>query len=98
MVGDTVWVDQACGDTDQYPYFQAKIIQIILDGSLTNSIVIRERTEVHDLMISNGIYDMKPLGDRAGLKRIAVIVDFLGPRRSLFLTEKELIDYQNRAN
>lgn len=97
-VGDTVWANQACGDNNQYPYFQAKIIQIILDGSLTNSIVIRERTDQHNLVISNGIYDLKPFGNHVGLARITMIVDFLTEQKSLFQTEEAVANYQHGSH
>lgn len=96
MVGDIVWANQACGNQNQYPYFQGRIKQIILDGSLTNSIVIRDRTEVHELRISNGIYDLKPVGDHHELSRITVIVDFFGEQKSLFQTEAEVVSYQQK--
>ena len=98
MVGDTVWANQACGDQNQYPYFQGKINQIILDGSLSNSVVIRDRTDLHELRISNGIYDLKPMGHHTDLTRITVIVDFLGEQKSLFRTEAELVNYQHKSH
>ncbi|MGM9510163.1 hypothetical protein ACS5NO_20680 [Larkinella sp. GY13] len=95
LIGDTVWVNQFCGEANEYPYFQAKIIQIILDGSIGNSIVIRHRREIHELVVSSGIYDLKPSGDRDGLPRISITVEFLSPQKSLFETEKDLLDYKN---
>ncbi|WP_128543065.1 hypothetical protein [Larkinella soli] len=98
LIGDTVWVNQFCGVDSQYPYFEAKIIQIILDGSLSNSIVIRHRNETHELVVSNGIYDLKPQGSTKGLPRMSISVEFLRPQSSLFATEKELLDYRNGVN
>ncbi|MBO0952946.1 hypothetical protein [Fibrella forsythiae] len=92
-VGATVWVNQACGELDQYPYFQATIIQIILDGSLTNSMVIRHPGNTHELVISNGIYDLKPVGAYSQLKRVTTTVDFLVSQTIIFQTEKELLAY-----
>ena len=55
MVGDLVWVAQPCGDTNPQPYFQGQIMQIILDGSLKHTTVIRQRKEIHELIISSGV-------------------------------------------
>ncbi|NID13463.1 hypothetical protein [Fibrivirga algicola] len=95
-IGAAVWVNQACGDLDQYPYFQATIIQIILDGSLTNSIVIRQTGDIHELVISSGIYDLRPIGLYDKESRVTATVNFIGPQNILFQTEKELLAY--RAN
>lgn len=94
MVGDTVWVNQSNGGIDQRSDFQAKIIQIILDGSLTNSIVIRKRTEVHDLAISSAIYDLKPSGDDEGSPRVSIDVPLIGDQTKLFETQKQMLDSQ----
>ncbi|RYF68907.1 MAG: hypothetical protein EOO39_18575 [Cytophagaceae bacterium] len=96
LIGDTVWVDQFCGDEDQYSYFQAEIIQIILDGSLANSVVIRQRHEVHEVVVSSGIYDFKPTGAQKGLPRVTMTIGFIQPQTSLFATESELLDHRNR--
>lgn len=93
MIGDTVWVNQACGETNQYPYFQATVIQIILDGTLTNSIVIRQRSDNHELLISSGIYDLKPLGVCARLGRVIASVDLLNDQKTLFSSETDLLTY-----
>lgn len=95
MVGDTVWVNQFSGAMNQYPYFQGKIIQIILNGSLNNSTVIRDRRDIHELVISSGIYDLKPTGAQDGLPRVSVLIGFISPQTILFSTEKKLLDYQN---
>jgi len=95
-IGATVWVNQACGDLNQYSYFQANIIQIILDGSLTNSIVIRHTGDIHELLFSNGIYDLKPIGIYDKQSRLTATVNFIGPQNMLFQTEEELLAY--RAN
>lgn len=47
-VGDTVWVDQRFGATNEFSFFQATIMPIILDGSLTNTLVIRQPKETHE--------------------------------------------------
>ncbi|RYE13148.1 MAG: hypothetical protein EOP45_21675 [Sphingobacteriaceae bacterium] len=65
-VGDTVWVDQSFGATHEFPFFQGIIMQIILDGSLANSLVIRQRSKTHELTITNAVYGLKPVGDHAG--------------------------------
>jgi hypothetical protein len=98
MIGDTVWVDQFCGDTNQYPYFQAQIIQIILDGSLANSVVIRQRHEVHDIVVSSGIYDLKPSGVQKGLPRVTLTIGFLEPQVTLFETEADLLSHRMGKN
>lgn len=96
-IGATVWVNQVCGKLDQYPYFQATIVQIILDGSLTNSIVIRHPGNVHELLISSGIYDLKPVGAYSKLDRMTATVEFLVPQRVLFETERELVTYMSTS-
>lgn len=97
-IGDTVWVNQPCGETNQYPYFQAQIIQIILDGTLTNSMVIRKRGVAHELLISSGVYDLNPTGDYERFDRVTVSVDFLTPQRTLFANEASLLGEQQRRN
>ncbi|RYF74029.1 MAG: hypothetical protein EOO39_09305 [Cytophagaceae bacterium] len=97
-IGATVWVNQACGDTNQYPYFEATIIQIILDGTLTNSIVIRHPGTIHELLISSGIYDLKPIGAYSKLDRITAKVEFLTLQKVLFQTEGELVTYASTSS
>ena len=98
MVGDTVWVDQPFGATHEFPFFQGIIMQIILDGSLANSLVIRQRSETHELTITNAVYGLKPVGDHAGSARVNVNVQLIPPRQNLFETKEELLDSQNRLN
>lgn len=93
-VGATVWVNQACKETDQYAYYQAIIIQVILNGSLTNSIVIRHPGNLHELTISDGIYDLKPVGVFSQCERQTATVDFLVPQTVLFQTQEELLAHQ----
>jgi hypothetical protein len=96
MIGDTVWVDQPFGATNQFPYFQGTIMQIILDGGLTNTLVIRERKETHELVVSSAIYGLKPVGDHAGSARVNVNVQLIPLQENLFPTEEALTIYQNR--
>lgn len=94
-VGETVWVDQSTHpDADRRVSFQARIVQIILDGSLTNSIVIRKPGATHEVAISNAIYDLKPTGENSDLPRVSVDVSLLAPQESLFETQNEMLDYQ----
>jgi hypothetical protein len=97
MVGDTVWVDQPFGATHQFPYFQGVIMQVILDGSLANSLVIRDRKESHVLTISSAIYGLKPVGEHAGSARVNVNVSLIPAQENLFPTKEELLTYQNRV-
>ena len=96
MVGDTVWVDQPFGAVNQFPYFQGMIMQIILDGGLANSLVIRERAEVHELIVSSAVYGMKPVGMHAGMPRVIVNVQLSPFIQTLFENEQVLLDHQNR--
>ncbi|MEZ0611030.1 hypothetical protein ACAW74_21130 [Fibrella sp. WM1] len=93
-IGATVWVNQTCGGTNEYPYFQATIVQIILNGNLNNSMVLRQSGDTHELLISDGIYDLKPVGAYNHLGRQTTTVDFLMPQKKLFQTEQELITYR----
>lgn len=98
IIGDTVWVDQPFGATHEFPFFHGTIMQIILDGSLTNTLVIRQRQERHELVVSSAIYGLKPVGEHAGSPRVIVNVQLIPPRKSLFATKEELIEYQNQEN
>ena len=98
MVGDTVWVDQPFGTTNEFPFFQGTIMQIILDGSLANTLLIRERTETHELVITSAVYGLKPMGDHAGSARVNVNIQLLPLRTSFFETREELMEYQNRIH
>jgi len=95
-IGDTVWINQPFGATNQYPYFQGMIMQIILDGSLSSTIVIRERVETHEVVISGAIYGIKPSGEQAGCPRININVQLIRPQKSLFETKEELLAYQKQ--
>jgi hypothetical protein len=94
MVGDLVWVAQPAGKTNPQPYFQGQVMQIILDGSLKHTVVVRQRKEVHELLISNAIYDLKPVGDHAGVARISVDVELFADDKTLFATKEELLASQ----
>ena len=98
MVGDSVWVDQPFGATNEFPYFQGIIMQIILDGSLANSLLVRNREDKHALTITNAIYGLKPIGEHAGMPRVNVNVQLIPLQNSLYATEEQLVDYQNRIN
>ncbi|MBD2753939.1 hypothetical protein [Spirosoma validum] len=98
MVGDTVWVDQPCGAANEFPYFQGIIMQIILDGSLTNTLVIRNRVETHELVITNAIYGLKPIGDHTGMARVNVNVQLIPLQTNLFATKIQLLAYQNQTS
>ncbi|GAB4044264.1 hypothetical protein [Spirosoma jeollabukense] len=98
MVGDIVWVNQPCGQVHVQPYFQAKIIQIILNDGLPNTTVIRKRQAIHELVITSATYDLKPIGDHEGQARIIVKVHFLPMEACLFSSKEELLDYNNQEN
>ncbi|SFE88966.1 hypothetical protein [Spirosoma endophyticum] len=95
-VGDTVWVDQPFGATHEFPYFQGVIMQIILDGSLANTLVTRQPEEKHALSITNAIYGLKPIGDHAGSPRVNVNVQLIPLQISLFETKDQLMEHQNQ--
>lgn len=97
-VGDTVWVDQPFGATNEFPFFQGTIMQIILDGSLANTLLIRESKETHELAVTTAVYGLKPVGDHAGSPRVNVNIQLLPLRTSFFETKQELLDYQNRTH
>ncbi len=96
MVGDLVWVAQPCGDTNPQPYFQGQIMQIILDGSLKHTTVIRQRQENHELLISSAVYDLKPVGDHEGVPRISVDIELFTTIKTLFATKEELLASQSQ--
>jgi len=93
-IGDTVWVNQPFGTTNQFPYFQGIIMQIILDGSLSSTIVIRQRVETHEVVISGAIYGIKPSGEQAGSPRININVQLIHPQKSLFETKEQMLAYR----
>lgn len=98
-VGDTVWVNQPPNEAVKDFYFQARIIQIILDGSFASTTVIRSRQPNHELIVSSAIYDLKPIMNHEGVARLSVEIQFLGTQekqKTLFETEQELLDYQNQ--
>ena len=96
MVGDTVVVNQPYDHTlNQAATFQGQIIQIILDGSLPTSSVVRNRQDIYQLVVSSVVYDLKPLGNHQGLPRVLVAVQLLPLQRVLFGSQHELADYEN---
>jgi hypothetical protein len=95
-VGDTVWVDQPFGAVHEFPFFQGTIMQIILDGNLANTLVIRQREETHELTVGSAIYGLKPVGEHAGSPRVNVNVQLIPLQTNLFATKEELLDYQDR--
>ena len=94
-VGDTVWVDQPYGATNEFPFFQGLIMQIILDGSLASTLVIRQPKETHELAVTSAVYGLKPVGEHAGSPRVNVNVQLLPLQTNLFATKQELLDYQD---
>jgi hypothetical protein len=95
-VGDTVWVDQPFGAVYEFAFFQGTIMQIILDGKLANTLVIRQRQEIHELRVDSAIYGLKPVGEHAGSPRVNVHVQLIPLQTNLFATKEELLDYQDR--
>gem|GEM_PF-4418122 len=95
MVGDTVWVDQPFGPLNEFPYFQGIIMQIILDGSLANTLVIRNRVETHELVINRAVYGLKPTGEHAGSPCVNVNVELIPGQTNLFDTEQAIKAYQD---
>lgn len=90
MVGDIVIVNQPYENkANGQSYFQAQIMQIMLDGSIRNTSVVRVRQEVHQLVISSAMYDMKPLGEHQGLPRKLVEVQLLPLEKVLFSSQEE---------
>lgn len=97
-VGDTVWVDQPYGAINEFTFFQGTIMQIILDGSLANTLLIRQHKEMHELLVGSAIYGLKPTGDHAGDPRVNVNVQLRPLQEKLFATKKELSDHQDRLD
>lgn len=95
-VGDTVWVDQPFGAANEFPFFQGIIMQIILDGSLANTLVIRHQQDSHELVVGSAIYGLKPVGEHAGWPRVNVIVQLLPLQPKLFASKEELLHHQDR--
>ena len=91
MVGDLVWVGQPCGNTNTQPYFQGQIMQIILDGSLKHTTVVRQRKEIHELIISTVVYDLKPVGDHAGVPRVGVEIELFSTIETLFASREAMM-------
>jgi hypothetical protein len=105
-VGETVYANipyssLATTETSEWAndqgYFEALIVRIFLEGLKPLSI-ISEPKEDHELMITNIIYDLKPLGKHKGSNRVALNVDVESKSILLFATEKELLDYYNKES
>lgn len=97
-VGDTVWVDQPFGAVHEFPFFQGTIMQIILDGSLANTLLVRQRSQIHELIVGSAIYGLKPVGDHTGSPRVNVNVQLRPLQPKLFATKEELLDYQDQID
>ena len=97
MVGDLVWVAQPAGETNPQPYFQGQIMQIILDGSLKHTTVVRQRKDMHELLISSAVYDLKPVGDHEGVPRVSVDIELFTTLKTLFATKEELLASQAQS-
>ena len=69
-------------------------MQIILDGSLKHTTVIRQRKETHELLISSAVYDLKPVGDHDGVARLGVDIELFTTMKTLFATKEELLASQ----
>lgn len=95
-VGATVWVDQPFGAVHEFPFFQGTIMQIILDGSLANTLLVREQSETHELVVGTAIYGLKPVGEHAGSARVNVNVQLVPLQERLFATKEELLAHQDR--
>ncbi len=96
-VGDTVWVDQPYGPVQEFASFQATIMQIILDGSMANTLVIRKPQATHELSVTSAVYGMKPVGEHAGSPRVNVNVQLLPAEEKLFATKEDLLAHQDQA-
>jgi hypothetical protein len=70
----------------EFPFFQGTIMQIILDGSLANTLVIRQQTDVHELIVTSAIYGLKPVGDHIGSPRVNVNAQLIPFQETLFAT------------
>lgn len=97
-VGDTVWVDQPFGATHEFPFFQGTIMQIILDGNLANTLLVRQPIAAHELTVGSAIYGLKPIGDHVGSPRVNVNVQLIPLQNRLFATKEELLEHQDRIS
>lgn len=95
-IGDTVWVDQPYGLVHEFAFFQGTIMQIILDGGLSNTLLIRQRQDTHELVVGSAVYGFKPVGEHAGEPRVNVNVQLIPFQQKLFATKKELSDHQDQ--
>lgn len=105
-VGETVFVNipyssLATTETSEWAndkgYFEASIVRIFLEGLKPLS-VISEAKDNHELVITNIIYDLKPLGKHKKCNRVPLTVDVYSESTLLFATEKELLgDYNTES-
>lgn len=102
-VGDTVFVNlpysslatnESTDLANDQGYFEAVIVRIFLEG-LKPLTIIAEPKEIHELIVTNIIYDLKPMGIYKGAVRVALNIDVESKALLLFSTEKELKDYYN---
>lgn len=103
-VGETVFVNipyssLATTETGEWAndqgYFEAVIVRIFLEGLKPLSILSEAKDE-HELVITNLIYDLKPMGRHKGSSRVALNVDVESKSILIFSSEKELTDYYNK--
>ncbi len=69
-------------------------MQIILDGSLHQTTVVRQRQDVHELLISSAVYDLKPIGDHDGVPRISIDIELFSTIQILFESSEALLASQ----
>ena len=102
-VGETVFVNipyssLATTETSEWAndkgYFEASIVRIFLEGLKPLS-VISEAKDNHELVITNIIYDLKPLGKHKKCNRVPLTVDVHSESILLFATENELLGNYN---
>lgn len=102
-VGETVYVNipyssLATTETGEWAndqgYFEAIIVRIFLEGLKPLSVLSEAKAE-HELMITNLIYDLRPMGKHEGCGRVALNIDVESKSILLFDTEEELLGYYN---
>lgn len=98
-VGDTVFVNQEHGARltettgPTYPYFEAEVVRIFLDGRLEELSVISEPLDTFDLEVKTVVYDLKPVGKYSDLVRMPLRLSLPIKEPKLFKSETELLDY-----
>ncbi|GAB3503622.1 hypothetical protein GCM10027341_33040 [Spirosoma knui] len=99
-VGDTVFVNQPHSgrrseeEGEPYPYFEAEIIRIFLDGRLEELTVIAEPVDTYELEVKTAVYELKPVGDYSDLVRMPLSISLPIKEPKLFKSEEDLLDYQ----